>query len=79
MSAQRPTAAGASPAACQIDTERHNVIALRPKLGGGIQPARQPSPFDKLTVTLILEQHRRGELEEGVLLALLQAATGLRP
>jgi hypothetical protein len=38
-----------------------------------------PSPFDQLTARLILDQHRRGVLQEGVLLALLAAATGLRP
>jgi hypothetical protein len=37
------------------------------------------SPFDQLTARLILDQHRRGVLQEGVLLALLAAATGLRP
>jgi hypothetical protein len=41
--------------------------------------ARTASPFDQLTARLILDQHRRGVLQEGVLIALLVAATGLRP
>jgi hypothetical protein len=55
-----------------LSTNVDNVIAFP----GANKPAK---PFDTLTARLILEQHRRGELEEGVLLALLQAATGLRP
>jgi hypothetical protein len=40
------------------------VIPLRPKLEGG-------SPFDRLTVRLIMVQFREGRLSEGILLALL--------
>ena len=36
------------------------------------------SPFDRLTVQLILAQHRNGTLQESVLLALL-AGVGLHP
>ena len=57
-------------------TRSGNVIPLRPKPDDGIQSS---SPFDQLTARLILDQHRRGVLQEGVLLALLAAATGLRP
>jgi hypothetical protein len=56
-----------------------NVIPLRPKLDDGIQASRLPSAFDELTARLIIAQHRNGTLQEGLLLALLAAATGLRP
>jgi hypothetical protein len=36
------------------------------------------SPFDQLTARLILDQHRRGVLQENLLIALL-AGVGLRP
>ena len=37
------------------------------------------SPFDQLTARLIIQQFRNGTFPEGVLLALLAAATGIRP
>jgi hypothetical protein len=43
------------------------VIPLRPKLDSAAE-------FDRLTVRLILEQYRRGVLQEGVLVALLFGA-----
>jgi|HubBroStandDraft_6_1064221.scaffolds.fasta_scaffold776829_3 hypothetical protein len=47
------------------------VIPLFPKLNTA-------SPFDRMTARIILEQHRNGTLQEGVLLALL-AGVGLHP
>jgi hypothetical protein len=47
------------------------VIAFPAKTASG-------SPFDRLTVQVILAQHRNGTLQEGVLLALL-AGVGLQP
>ena len=47
------------------------VIPLLPKLNTA-------SAFDRLTVQLILAQHRNGTLPEGVLVALL-AGAGLHP
>jgi hypothetical protein len=52
-----------------------SVIPLRPGLDEGIHTS---SPFDTLTARLIVDQHRRGVLQEGVLIALL-AGVGLRP
>jgi hypothetical protein len=49
-----------------------NVVAFP----GSSKPA---DPFGALTARLIIAQHRAGTLQEGVLLALLDAATGLRP
>jgi hypothetical protein len=40
--------------------------------------AHTASPFDQLTVRLILDQHRRGVLQESLLIALL-VGVGLRP
>jgi hypothetical protein len=54
------------------------VSSLRPKLGGGIQPPRQPSPFDRLTAEFVLAQFRAGTLPEPVLVYLL-AGVGLWP
>jgi hypothetical protein len=54
------------------------VIPLRPRAGIQISAPEHPSPFDKLTVTLILDQHRRGVLPEALLVMLL-AGVGLRP
>lgn len=53
-----------------------NVIWLRAKSGGGIQPPRQPSAFDTLTAKMVLDQYRRGVLPEAVVEALL-AVVGL--
>jgi hypothetical protein len=39
---------------------------------------RHASPFDRLTAALVMERHRRGELEPAVLEALL-AGVGLVP
>jgi hypothetical protein len=36
------------------------------------------SPFDRLTVRLVIDQHRRGVLQESLLIALL-AGVGLLP
>jgi hypothetical protein len=43
-----------------------------------IKSSTTSSPFDKLTVRLIIAQHWAGTLQEGVLLYLL-AGVGLRP
>jgi hypothetical protein len=58
---------------------RGNVIPLRRETGR-LNPVIQPtpSPFDHLTATLVLAQHRAGTLPEAVLIALL-AGAGLRP
>jgi len=64
------------------------VAALRTTCGDGklsrgnfatlLNSYNATSPFDQLTVRLILAQHRNGTLSEGMLLALL-AAVGLKP
>ncbi len=54
-----------------VSSSSAKVVPLRPKLNTA-------SAFDRLTVQLILAQHRNGTLQEGVLLALL-AGVGLHP
>jgi hypothetical protein len=71
VSDQRPTGAGSS-AAQPIDPRRHNVVAFPGS-------SERADPFGQLTARLIIAQHRAGTLQEGVLIALLKAATGLRP
>ena len=52
-----------------------NVIPFRQNLDDGFQVSRA---FDRLTATLILDQHRNGTLPEAVIVALL-AGAGVRP
>jgi hypothetical protein len=52
------------------------VIPLRPRAGTQISAPEHPSPFDKLTAKMVLDQYRRGVLPEAVVEALL-AVVGL--
>ena len=47
-----------------------NVTPMRPGIEGA------PSPFDRLTARLVMERHRAGTLDAGIVAALL-AAVGL--
>jgi hypothetical protein len=71
MSGQQSPGAGSS-AAAPIDPDRRNVVEFPGS-------SKRADPFGQLTARLIIAQHRAGTLQEGVLLALLEAATGLRP
>jgi hypothetical protein len=51
-----------------------NVIPLRPRPADGIHMS---TAFDQLTAAVIMERHRRGELDPAVLVALL-AGVGLQ-
>jgi hypothetical protein len=55
------------------------VIPLRPRAGAQISAPEHSSPFDQLTARLVLAKFRAGTLDENLFVALLAAATGLRP
>jgi hypothetical protein len=59
-----------------IDPHRRNVVVFP---GSSSVSNKRADPFGQLTARLIIAQYRAGTLQEGVLVALLEAATGLRP
>ena len=53
-------------------TSTANVVSLLPRCAGS-------SPFDQLTVDLIMRQHERGELDSRLMRVLAEFAVGLWP